>query len=102
MENLNLEHKVLKNGLKESGLNEEAFHIEISVAQPVDKKRNQEDQVAELMKSKMSFKSSGLFLHTNNMVFNPDAILETQTKTLDLIDGKSRPLKIVKLLTSRL
>ena len=54
------------------------------------------------MKSKMSFKSSGLFLHTNNMVFNPDAILETQTKTLDLIDGKSRPLKIVKLLTSRL
>ena len=49
LEDLNLQYEVLKDDLKESGLNEEAFHIEIHIAQPVDRKSNQEDQVEELM-----------------------------------------------------
>ena len=44
----------------------------------------------ELMKSKMFFKSGGLFLHTKNMIFNLDVILEAQTKNLDLIDEKKK------------
>ena len=90
LEDLNLEYEVLKDGLKESGLKEEAFHIKIPIAQLVDRKSNKEDQVAELMKFKMSFKTDGLFLHTKNMIFNSDAILEAQTKTLDLLDEQKK------------
>ena len=48
------------------------------------------ETLKELIKTKTAFKSGGHFLHTKNMIFNSEAILETRTKMLDMMDEQKK------------
>ena len=52
LEKLQLDYEVAKTSAKESGLNEDAFNLEIPIAKAIERKKTSEEKIQEMLKNK--------------------------------------------------
>ena len=79
-----------KGKLKAEGFNHEVFDPEIPKAFVVKRAETDKQQVQKLIDKGATFSTSGLFLHTGNMIITSDEITAAQKFHLDEIEKKKQ------------
>ena len=73
-----MKYEECKGKLKSEGFNYEVFDQEIPKAFVVKRTSTDKDRVQKLIEKGAIFSTSGIFLHTSNMVITSNDLLEAQ------------------------
>ena len=88
VEELQQKYNAIKVKLHEEGFNNECFDIIVPKAFKMKRLKENKDRIKMLIEKGATFSTSGLFIHTGNMVITADELTSAQKQHLDLVEQK--------------
>ena len=88
VEELQQKYNAIKERLKEEGFNNECFDIIVPKAFKMKRLKEKKDRIKLLIEKGATFSTSGLFIHTGNMVITADELTSAQKQHLDSVEQK--------------